>query len=1186
MRRPAAWEEGAAVAAAVAPAENIATKWHLSTFQDGFRKDRLFSRLTRFLKPKMRIIRPSWLPGLVLAAAPFLSSAQIQTNIPSHADTDARMLRYPDVSSTQIVFVYAGDIWVAPKTGGVAQRLSSPRGEETFPRFSPDGSEIAFSGNYDGNTDIYVLPVLGGLPRRLTFHGAADRMLDWFPNGQSILFASSRTSEKDRFNQLWKIPASGGLPERLPMPYGEFGSIAPDGKTLAYVPITTDFSTWKRYRGGMSPTIWTFDLETLKSRNITGNETANSQPMWRGSTLYFVSDRDEKQRANIWAFDTRRNKPRQVTTFTDFDVHFPSIGPEDIVFENGGRLYLLDLATEQYRQVHIHAPTDRATLKPQLQNVAGSAREPDVSPTAKRIAIEARGEIFSVPAEHGVVRNLTRTPGVAERYPAWSPNGKTLAYFSDKTGEYELTIRPADGSGVAETLTTLGPGFRYRPFWSPDSKKLVFIDQAMRIHLHDISSKSTRVIARQFWAYQNSLAKQKFAWSPDSRWIAFGLEQDNQQKAIALYDTTEDVLHKVTSGYYDDDQPVFDPEGEYLFFVTGRDFTPVYSDLDATWIYPNTSQLAAVPLRKNGASPLAPRNDEEGEKKKTAEAAPKPEDSNRKPNEPALAEKKDEPAKESSGAEEPTDKEKESKPAKEEPKPDKPAKPVKIDVDGFEARVVVLPIKAGKFADLAAIPGKLVYRKLPKEGSGAEKSFLMFYDVEKREEKLILDDVDDAILAPGRGKILVRRKAEYALIEPKEGQKFDKKAPLASLETVVDPVAEWNQMFVETWRLQRDYFYDPDMHGVDWPLMRARYSELLKDVVTRWDLNYVLGELIGELNSSHTYRSGGEVESGRELKVGYLGADFALDNGAYRISKILQAAAWDAESRSPLREPGVDVKEGDYLMAVNGLPLDVTQEPCAAFQGLAEKPVFLTVNKEPKLDGAREVLVQTLSSEYRLRHLNWIEQNRQKVFDASKGKIGYIYVPNTGRDGQSELVRQFRAQYHMEGLIIDERFNSGGQIPDRFVELLSRKTLNYWGVRHGKDWAWPHIAHSGPKAMLVNGWSGSGGDCFPFYFRQAGLGPIIGTRTWGGLIGITGAPSLVDGGRITVPTFGIYSTKGKWIIEGHGVDPDIAVVDDPSLMATGRDPQLERAIDEVLRSLKKNPVEKVAKPAYPVRIPK
>lgn len=1126
-----------------------------------------------------------------LVAAPCMGAQTIETttnNNHNSAGLDARMMRFPDISRSQICFVYAGDIWVAPKTGGAAYRLSSPRGEETFPRFSPDGTEIAFTGNYDGNNDIYVVPTAGGMPRRVTFHGAPDRMLDWHPDGKSILFASTRTSEKDRFNHLYTIPAEGGLPTRIPVPYGEFGMLNGDGNALAYVPVAIDFRTWKRYRGGMNPAIWLFDMKTQEARDLTGNAAANTQPMWHGSTLYFLSDRDKNKRSNIWAYDTQKNQMRQVTHFEELDVHFPSIGPEELIFECGGRLYVLDLANEKQTEVKITVATDRATLKPRLADVSKMAREPDISPAGKRVVFEARGEIFTVPAENGVVRNLTRSSGVAERFPAWSPDGKSIAYFSDRSGEYELTIRPADGSGTEEVLTKLGPGYRYRPMWSPDSKKIVFIDQAMRVHLHNLDTKKTSEIAKQLWMYHGGLNSFRVSWSKDSRWIAFGQELENLHTAICLYDVQEEKKYQVTSGYYDDDLPVFDPDGKYLFYRTGRAFNPVYSDLDNTWIYPNSFQLAAVSLRKDVPSPLAPRNDDEGEKKdKKDEAADKKEDKKEekdsKPKEPEVAVVKKGEHKHGSAkpAEKSEDKKADEK--KPEDKKDKPAKTLEIDIAGFEGRAVVLPMRAGRYGDLYAVSGKLIFRRLPFAADIDDRSALMVYELEKREEKVVLDDVDGASIAAKGDKLLVRRKGDYAIIDAKDGQRFDKRVPVSGMETMIDPAAEWRQIFTETWRLERDYFYDPAMHGVNWPEMRERYGALLKEAVTRWDVNYIIGELISELSASHTYRSGGDLESEPQRGVGYLGVDFELTNRAYRIKTIIQTAEWDATTRSPLKEPGVDVKEGDYLLAVNGLAVDTEQEPAAAFQGLAGEPVFLTVNSEPKMEGAREVLVKTLSSEANLRHLAWIEANRKRVETASKGQIGYVYVPDTSRSGQSELVRQFRAQFTKPGLIIDERFNSGGQIPDRFVELLSRKTLNYWGVRDGKDWSWPQVAHSGPKAMLINGWSGSGGDGFPYYFKKAGLGPLIGARTWGGLIGITGTPPLVDDGSVTVPTFGIYSTKGEWIIESVGVDPDIAVVDDPGLMAKGRDPQLERAVQEVLKELEKNPPTPPQKPKYPVR---
>jgi tricorn protease len=1095
------------------------------------------------------------------------------------ARLDARMMRQPAVSATQIAFVYAGDIWVVEKTGGVALRLSSPKGEESFPRFSPDGSLLAFTGDYDGNEDIYIMPADGGLPRRITHHGAPDRMLGWYPDGKSILYATSMTSPKNRFNQLYKVSAQGGLPDKLPVPYGEFGAISPDGKTLAYVPISVDFRTWKRYRGGMNPDIWLFDLEKLTARNLTRSPAANSVPMWHGDdTLYFLSDRDDNKRANIWACDLKHDKFKQVTFFKEFDVHFPSIGPSDIVFENAGRLYLLDLQAEKAHEVEIRVVTDRATLKPRRENVSGYIQGATISPTGKRALFSARGEIFSAPAEHGVVRNLTHTSGVAERYPAWSPDGKWIAYFSDRTGEYELTVRNAETSPGTnqvgeQTLTKLGPGFRYGPQWSPDSKKIAFIDKAMRINLFDFEAKTNQVIGRQLWMYHDELSRFNFGWSADSRWMAWAQDLDTRNSAIALYDCKSNKLHQVTSGFYNDELPVFDPDGKYLFFRTGRTFDPSYSALEETWIYANTEVLAAVPLRKDVLSPIAPRNDEEGDKDKDKKDESKTgEDKKTDEKKPTDKEKKKEDAKES------------DKKTKDEAKKEEKPKPVEIDLAGFEERAVVLPPKAGRFDALAAVSGKLLFHRLPRTGSGEEKKPVVFYDLEKREEKTVIDDADSFELSANREKLLLRKGSDYAIVEPKDGQKMDKKINTKDFEAQVNPLAEWRQIFNDAWRLERDYFYDPGMHGVNWEEMRSRYGKLLSEAVTRWDVNYVIGELISELNSSHTYRSGGDLEKGPTLGVGYLGCDYSLENGAYRIKHIVKAAEWDAEVRSPLLQPGLtNVHEGDYLLAVNGEPMDVKEDPWAAFQGLADKPVFLTVNTNPTMAGAREVLVQTLGSEERLRNLAWIEENRKRVEQLSDGQLGYVYVPDTGINGQDELVRMWRAQVTKPGLVIDERFNSGGQIPDRFIEMLDRPLRNYWAVRDGKDWTTPFISNFGPKAMLVNGWSGSGGDCFPFYFKQSGLGPLIGMRTWGGLIGITGSPPLVDGGSITVPAFAIYSTNAQWIIEGHGVDPDIEVVDDPGAMARGGDPQLERAVAELMRQLKKHPPHEVKRPPYPKR---
>ena len=1081
--------------------------------------------------------------------------------VPAQAQINARLLRQPDVSATQITFVYAGDIWVMSKDGGVAQRLSTPNGEESFPRFSPDGSLIGFTGNYDGNQDIYVMASTGGLPNRITHHPGPDRMLDWYPDGGSILYATPMTSEKQRYRKLYKVSKEGGLPEKLPVPYGEFGAISPDGATLAYMPLSRDFRTWKRYRGGTAPEIWLFGLSDHQAKNLTDHEANDGQPMWHGSTLYFLSDRDENMRANIWAYDLETDAVRQVTDFADFDIHFPAIGPEDMVFENGGKLYLLDLATEELRPVEVQVLTDKATLRPRPVKVADRIEGGDISPSGKRAVLEARGEIFTLPAEHGVVRNLTQSSGVAERHPSWSPDGKLIAYFSDRSGEYELTVRPSDGTGGETTLTSLGAGYRYEAQWSPDSKKVVFIDNLKVIRLYDFDTGSLTEVDEALWMTHGALLGFEVSWSADSRWFAYARGLKNRQNSVFLFDTADGSRHQLTSGFVECYSPVFDPEGEYLYYLSDNSFSPIYGELDRTWIYTNTTSVVAVPLRDDVPSPLAPRNDVEEAEKDDEKADENDGDTGKG--------KKDNGKKDEDNGDEEKEKEK--------------TKPVEIDIDGFEARAVVLPPEAGQYGGLGAVKGKVIYQRQPRTGSDTENSPIVFWDLEEREEKTIVGTADGYALSADGKKMLVIKEGSFAIVGVGPKQKMDKPLATASMEMTVDPAAEWRQIFNDSWRLERDYFYDPGMHGVDWEAMRERYGALLDDAVTRWDVNFVIGELIGELNTSHSYRGGGDVQQGARRGVGLLGVDWEFAEGAYRIKKIVTAAPWDTEVRSPLAESGIEVSEGDWVLAVNGQLIDTAADPWAAFEGLADTTVILTVNDRPSLEGAQEVLVETLSSENRLRNLAWIEANRKMVEQASDGRVGYIYVPSTGRGGQTELYRMFRAQYNLEGLIIDERFNSGGQIPDRFVELLIRPVVSYWAVRSGRDAQTPTIGHNGAQVMLINAWSGSGGDAFPYYFRAAGLGPLIGTRTWGGLIGYSGQPGLIDGGGLTVPTFSFYDLDGEWAVEGYGVDPDIEVVDDPSLMLDGGDPQLDRAIAEVLKALEENPPVRPQRPEYPVR---
>jgi tricorn protease len=1083
-----------------------------------------------------------------------LVTAALMVPLPAAAQIDARMLREPDVSATHISFVYAGDIWLVEKQGGTARRLSSPPGEESFPRFSPDGTRLAYTANYDGNDDLYVVPATGGPATRLTYHPDDDRMLDWTPDGERILFASSRTSGSQRFNQLWTIPPTGGMPERLPLAYGEFAAFAPDGRRIAFQTLTRDFRTWKRYRGGMAPDIWLVDLEAKTSRNLTDDDANDAQPMWAGDTLYFLSDRGPEVRANLWAVDVTSGEMRRVTDFTDFDVRFPAIGPDDLVFEAGGVLYRLELATEDIVQVPVTVVTDQSTLRPRQERVADLIQGAGISPSGKRAVFAARGDLFTVPAEHGPVRNLTHSSGVAERWPTWSPDGRWIAAWTDRSGEYELELRAADGSGDVETLTSLGAGVRYQPQWSPDSQRIAFVDHAQRLWVLDVDTGDLVQADRFVWAQSHpSLSAFRVSWSSDSRWMAWSRATETRNSAVFLFDTTTGDTHQVTSAFYDDMSPEFDADGDYLFVLTNRHYQPSYSDFDRTWVYANATRIAAIALRDDVASPLAPRSDDE-EIEGDEEEETSDDDSNGNGDENGGGEEKN------GGDAEP--------------------EPVEIDLDSLESRLVLLPPEAGNYGQLGSVSGKLLFVRNPRTGAGENGSALMLWSFEDREEETVLEGVDGFGVSADGKKILVMAGGQWGIVDPAPGQSIKSPMRTADMVAPLDPRAEWRQLFDDVWRFQRDYFYDPNMHGIDWEAQRAKYRPLIDHCVTRWDVNFVIGELIGELNASHAYRGGGDVEQAPERGVGLLGVDWELADGAYRIARVVRAAPWETDVRSPLDEPGVDLDAGDFVLAVNGVPVDPSRSPHAAFDGLAGETVVLLVNDGPTTDGAREVLVETLRSENRLRNLEWIETNRRKVEEATDGRVGYVFVPDTGIRGQNELVRQAYAQNTVPGLIVDERFNGGGQWPDRFVELLDRNRHGYVRSRYGKDPWLSAMSRTGPTVMLVNSWAGSGGDAFPYVFRQADVGPIIGTRTWGGLIGISGGIQLVDGGYVTVPTAALYTTDGDWMLENRGLEPDIEVIDDPALMMDGGDPQLERAIEESLRLLEASPPAEPNPPPY------
>lgn len=1077
----------------------------------------------------------------------------------------AGMLQTPDVGPDQIVFRYADDIWRVDKNGGTAIRVAGPRGAETNPKFSPDGASIAFVGNYDGNEDIYVIPTLGGQATRLTYHVAAESLTDWSTDGR-LVYQSAALSPSWRMPKLFAITplrADGtfGLPEVLPVPYGYNGTISPDGEWLAYAPHARDGNSWKRYRGGWASNIWLFNLKTYESRQITDWEGTDSFPMWRDNTLYYLSDQGDEHRLNIWAYDVATDARRQVTAFSAFDVKRPSIGPGgaagEIVFQLGSELRLLDLDSEESRLVEVLIPGDRRTIRPRNVDAGSKIMSAEISPTGKRAVFSARGDIWTVPAKHGAPRNLTATGGVAERDAAWSPDGRWIAYLSDATGEYELYITQSDGKGETKRLTNDGTTFRHEPIWAPNSEHIAFSDKTGRLFHHDIDAGTTTLIDTDPWG-----SRLTPSWAPDSRWIAYTRPPERMRNsAIWIYSTESSKTVQVTSAMFHDFDPVFDREGKYLFYGSARDFGSfVRADLDSDYIYTNTEVLLVCPLRDDVASPWAPKSDEE---RWDGEASEESDDSDEESNN-----------------------EKDQDDAKSDEADESKLKPVEIEFEGFERRAVRLPIDRGWFYSLAVNDeGHLLYVRDPRARQTPAPAIKLFdLEDDKKEEKTVRSGAGEFSISADGKKLLVEKDGGYHIIDSDADAKLDDtKLSLSQLSVDVDPREEWAQVFLESWRIMRDYFYDPDMHGVDWVAVRKAYEPMLRDCVSPRDVRYVLREMFGELNVGHAYVGWGfDLETVPRRSVGMLGADFELNNGAFQIVNIVEGGAWDDDARGPLSQPGVDVKEGDYLLAVNGRPLDTSKSPYAAFVGLGwEHPtVTLTVSARSTIDDeAREVVVRPMPDEYGLRYREWIERNRAHVDRVSEGRVGYIYVPDTSGPGRRDLYRQLIGQRHKDALIIDVRWNAGGIIPERMLELLNRPAMNYWTGRDGSPRVHPHDAHHGPKCMLINSQSGSSGDLFPYYFRQAGLGPLIGTRTWGGVIGIGGYPRLIDGGSVSAPRSAFYELDGTWGIEGHGVDPDIEVIDDPAKMVDGGDPQLDEAIRQMLAEIEQNPFTPVPRPA-------
>ena len=1093
--------------------------------------------------------------GLVLLAPYALATdPPVPDPVGSDVQPDARMLRYPDVSATQIAFVYADDIWLVPREGGLASPLASPAGPELFPRFSPDGQRLAFMGNHDGNRDVYVLPIGGGIATRVTHHPASEMLSDWTPDGRELLFSSSHASPLGgRQPQIFRVPAEGGLPQRLPVPEGGNGALSSDGRWLAYVPVPFDFRTWKRYQGGTAMDVWLFDLVEKKSRRMTEWEGSDTQPMFQGSKVYYLSDAGPSHLLQIWSFEPSSGVRTQVTDLPDFDVKWPAMGPGaggqgEIVFQHGSRLMLLDLRTRESHEVEVIIPGDRPTLRPRTVDVAEGIAGWDISPTGKRAVVEARGDVWTLPAEHGTPRNITRSDDATDRMPSWSPDGQWIAYLSDRDGEYELWLAPSDGAGEPRQLTDGHKAFFANPSWSPDSKRIALCDQDNVLWVADAASGAMTRVDADPWSTSPG-----YAWSHDGGWLAYTKCGENQNSALWIWEAASGKTSQLTSGAFYDRSPCFDREGKYLYFVSNRDWTgPTYEDLGTTFVYAQTGRILVVPLRGDVASPWLPKSDEE----------PKGEEARKE------AEKKAEADKEVAKADD-----KEAKDGEEtKDEAEKPKEPLKIDLEGFERRALLLPVPRGSFGGLYVThDGKLVYGRAGAYDGSDEgpAAAIKLFDVndEKHEEKTLAEKADGYGLSADGKKLLLVVDGKADIRDPSPGAEA-KAVVMDGLSVTVDPRDEWREILVDAWRRFRDYFYDPHMHGVDWDGIRVRYEGLLADCVSREDVAYLIREMISELNVGHAYYNPGESAPEPQVSVGLLGCDFALADGAYRITAVHEGAPWDSDARGPLSQPGVKAQAGDFLLAVNGVPVDTRLDPWASFQGLADRVVELTLSDKPKLDDtARKVLVKPVPSESALRYRDWVESNRRHVEQASGGRVGYVHVPDTGVNGQNNLFRQYYSQRGTAALIVDERWNGGGQIPTRFIELLARPSTNSWAVRNGHPWIWPPDSVQGPKCMLINQRAGSGGDCFPYYFRQARLGPLIGVRTWGGLVGITDLPPMLDGASVSVPGFAFYENDGTWGVEGYGVAPDIEVISDPALMQNGEDPQLDKAIEVMLAAL-------------------
>ena len=1071
------------------------------------------------------------------------------------------LVHHPTMNRTTIVFSYAGDLWTVPREGGSAVRLTVGAGIESDPVFSPDGETIAFTGEYDGNVDVYTVPVEGGVPKRLTFHSAPDTPVGWTPDGSKILFHSSRSCLR-RCTNLFVVGTEGGLPEMLPLPLAFTGSYSPDGKSLAYAPLDgaqflrtpERWVAWKRYRGGTASYLWVIDLASLEVEKIPRTDSNDINPMWIGDKIYLLSDRNGTM--SLFRYDGDGKAPIQAIADPGADLRSAKAGPGGIVYEQFGKISIFDLASGKSRPVGIEIAADLSEVRPRIENVSDEIEGAGISPTGVRAVFEAHGEILTVPAEKGDVRNLTRTPGVMERTPAWSPDGQWIAYFSDENREYALHVRAQTGEGVEKKIPLTGrSAFYAAPQWSPDSKHIAFRDNQLGIWRLEISTGAlTRIDSEPY--YRRWLSElEPVSWSPDSKWIAYNRQLKNQLSALFLHSVTSGKGMQVTDGMNDARYPVFDREGNYLYFASSTNFGMRTFGLDMTGDeHEVTRAVYALVLASDGQSPVAPESDEEEQK---AQAADEKEDA-------------------------------------------KAAGPpvVRVDMDGMASRMVALPIPVRRWSGLAcAKDGSLLLLEGPgvmAQMRGDEPSVLHRYDLKRRKLEQLTDRVEQYHLSADGAKLLLGLKRGGAgdagpagptrwliadALSPIKPEQAD--LNISAMEIQVDPRAEWKQMFREVWRMQRSFFYDENLHGLDAEAYEEKYATYVESVTSRDDLNYIFQEMLAPMTAGHLRGGGGTVPRGKPVKVGLLGADFEISNGRYRFKRIYTGDAWTPDLKAPLGGPGIDVKEGDYLLAVDGQELAGADNVYALLAGAVGRQVTLRVSIAPDGSNSREARVRPVDDENLLRRYAWMNENRRKVEELSGGKLGYVYLPDTAFGGLTYFNRYFFAQLDKEGMILDERYNSGGQAADYIIEVLNRPVYGWSAFRTALPRKTPSGSNQGPKVMIVNELAGSGGDLMPWMFRYAKTGPLVGKRTWGGLIGVPGYPKLMDGGTVTAPSFRLYSNEGEWVAENTGVAPDFEVELDPKMLAAGHDTQLERAVAIAMEALKRNPPVEPKHPPYP-----